>query len=131
MDFIRKHAVDNALLVLCGNKIDLPNRTVKLEEGKEYAKKNNLIYFEVSAKLNTNILEMLFFAVSKLSFFDSIPENEKADLVTKLISENADYETKKETETIGVVIRGQDETPKVVTPKEENKNIKNILPCCK
>jgi len=44
-------------LILFGNKIDLENREVSFEEAEKYANKNNLKYFETSAKLNKGINE--------------------------------------------------------------------------
>ena len=44
-------------LILFGNKIDLENRQVSKEEAEKYANKNNLKYFETSAKLSKGIDE--------------------------------------------------------------------------
>ena len=44
-------------LILFGNKIDLENREVSFEDAEKYANKNNLKYFETSAKLNKGINE--------------------------------------------------------------------------
>ena len=45
-------------VVLFGNKCDLiDKRVVEEEEAKEFAEKNNLLYFETSAKENININE--------------------------------------------------------------------------
>ncbi len=46
-------------LVLIGNKTDLEeDRKVSTEEGKKFAKENNMIFFETSAKLSNNVFEM-------------------------------------------------------------------------
>ncbi len=51
-----KSRVHNVSIALVGNKIDLEaNREVTFEEGKEFAEKNNLIFFETSAKTSVNI----------------------------------------------------------------------------
>ena len=42
---------------MAGNKIDLENREVSKEEAEKYANKNNLKYFETSAKLSKGIDE--------------------------------------------------------------------------
>ena len=42
---------------LFGNKSDLPNRIITQEEIDSLCKKENLVYFETSAKTNTNINE--------------------------------------------------------------------------
>ena len=44
-------------LILFGNKIDLQNREVSFDEAEKYAIKNNLKYFETSAKLSKGIEE--------------------------------------------------------------------------
>ena len=46
-------------IYLIGNKIDLPNRKVTQEEGKELAKKYGLQYYEMSCKININIYEII------------------------------------------------------------------------
>jgi Ras-related protein Rab-2A len=45
-------------MVLVGNKVDLEKREVTYDEGKEFAMKNNMLFFETSAKNNTNIDEV-------------------------------------------------------------------------
>ena len=42
---------------LFGNKSDLPNRIITQEEIDTFCEKENLVYFETSAKTNTNIKE--------------------------------------------------------------------------
>ena len=55
LEELRSH-VQNVSIALVGNKIDLEaNREVSFEEGKEFAEKNNLIFFETSAKTAENI----------------------------------------------------------------------------
>ena len=44
-------------VVIFGNKIDLENRKVSLEDAQKFAKKLNLKYFETSAKLGKGINE--------------------------------------------------------------------------
>ena len=83
-----------------------------------------MLYFEASAKSNSNIQEMLFTCVSKLPFFDNIPEEEKADLVKNLITENANFEKKVETDSIGVIIKGDYNKPETATPTPEKNS------CC-
>ena len=41
-------------LMLVGNKIDKSTRSVTYQEAKTFADKNNMIYYETSAKNNTN-----------------------------------------------------------------------------
>ena len=51
-------------LVLLGNKCDLEyNRKVSYEEGKEYADKNNMIFYETCALNGYNVLEGLHWGI--------------------------------------------------------------------
>ncbi len=51
LDDIRKHAPDNAIITLVGNKSDLDDqRVVPTEAALAYAKQHNINYVEVSAK---------------------------------------------------------------------------------
>ena len=51
--------LDSLYIVIVGNKIDLENkRVVTREEGEKYAEKNNINYFEVSAKTGEGIEDM-------------------------------------------------------------------------
>ena len=51
-----EHAYSRMSIILVGNKKDLEaNREVSYEEGKEFAKRNKLIFFETSAKTSENV----------------------------------------------------------------------------
>jgi GTPase SAR1 family protein len=51
-----KHADTNATNVLVGNKCDLNHmRAVTIDEGKQFAQKNNLLFMETSAKDGVNV----------------------------------------------------------------------------
>ena len=55
---IEKNARKNVKILLMGNNCDLEDkRQVSYQEGKDFAAKNNLIFFEASAKDNINIKE--------------------------------------------------------------------------
>lgn len=43
------------IVMVLGNKCDLPNREVSYNEGMEYARQRNFGFLEVSAKTGTNI----------------------------------------------------------------------------
>jgi small GTP-binding protein len=52
----RAHAEPSILIVLIGNKIDQTEaRSVSTTEGKNYAERNQLLFFEASAKDATNV----------------------------------------------------------------------------
>jgi len=60
LDDIHNQCPQNILLVLVGNKIDLESeRQISYEEGDDFAQKNNMYFFETSAKTGKNI-ENLF-----------------------------------------------------------------------
>ena len=56
----------NVINFLVGNKSDLENREVSKEEGEEFAKKNNLIFLETSAKNNDNVDKLFEYFTYKL-----------------------------------------------------------------
>jgi Ras-related protein Rab-1A len=55
---IEKHASDNVLKILIGNKNDLENdRVISVEEGQNFANRNGMQFIETSAKMDTNVSE--------------------------------------------------------------------------
>ena len=63
---IEKHASENVLKILIGNKNDLVDeKEIKTEEGEAFAKRNGMQFIETSAKMNTNVTEA-FEALGKL-----------------------------------------------------------------
>ena len=55
---IKMNAQEASKMILFGNKSDIEDsRQVSKQEGEEYAKKNNIKFFEVSAKEGTNVNE--------------------------------------------------------------------------
>ena len=85
INFIK--SIENTTLVLCGNKIDLEKREVKKEEGEELAKKENIAFFEVSAKTEENIKNMFYSVVAELPAFAEKNAN-KENLIKELMQEN-------------------------------------------
>ena len=47
------------IIYLIGNKIDLPERNITYDEGKQMAKSFGLQYYEMSCKINMNIYEII------------------------------------------------------------------------
>ena len=82
----------NNILVLIGNKEDLKEkREVEEKEGNELAKKNEIAYYELSAKnYNNNDIKKIFFnTVIELPTFSGYIDNkEKEGLIDELIQEN-------------------------------------------
>ena len=62
---LHKQANPNIIIALAGNKSDLETlRSVKYEDASNYAKENNLIFFETSAKNDCNVFE-IFESIAK------------------------------------------------------------------
>jgi Ras-related protein Rab-1A len=56
IDEINKYSIEDACMILIGTKSDLENkRQVSYDEAKHFAESQNIKYYEVSAKNNTNI----------------------------------------------------------------------------
>ena len=56
---------DDAPIIVCGNKCDLPDRQVKKEDAERFCSDVNVKYFETSAKNNINVNET-FLEVTRL-----------------------------------------------------------------
>ena len=110
INFIKQINTDESLLVLCGNKIDL-ERKVTYQEGFELAKKNNMMFFETSAKDGTNVEEI---------FLNSANE------ISKKISENY-YDL--ENDTCGIK-RGLNRNAQQLHLGDQGNNNRNSGGCC-
>ena len=108
VDFVNN--IENSNIVIIGNKIDLVNkREVTTEEGEKFCKEKNYEFFEVSAKDDTNLNDMLFNSVATLPFFNSINTEgaTKEQIVENLMKENMDsfryqQENRKVSESTGL-----------------------------
>ena len=59
LEEVKNFSVGTPLLILCGTKTDLEEkRVVSYEEAEEYAKINNMRFFESSSKNNSNVKEI-------------------------------------------------------------------------
>jgi small GTP-binding protein len=81
---LKRNGSANVVIALVGNKCDMAHSTdnsrrshnqVSKEEGKEYAKENDLLFMETSAKVGTNVCE-LFNALAS----DMPTQQEKEDI---------------------------------------------------
>ena len=82
------NSIEKMPMIICGNKIDkLVDRQVTKEEGEEFAKKNKLVFFEVSAKTNENMNYMLYRSIAELPYFEDKNKN-KDELTEELLKEN-------------------------------------------
>ena len=82
INFIKQVNTDESLLILCGNKNDL-ERQINYKEGFELAQKNDMLFFETSAKTGNNIDLMMFTAIARLSFFSQF-QIDKDSLIKEL-----------------------------------------------
>ena len=124
INFIKQINTDESLLVLCGNKNDL-ERQVNYKDGYELAKKNEMLFFETSAKTSTNVNLMMFTAISKLPYFTQfeidqdnlIKELEKLNCKTKSIIEkkNDDLQIKNNEDN-----RNDQQTKIIITKKKKS-----------
>eukprot|EP01132_Coremiostelium_polycephalum_P004165 gene4165-5214_t len=72
----RSHSTQEATMVLIANKCDL-NRVVPKEDAENYAKEEGMMFFEASAKLNTNLLNIFQNLASKVKIPPSPNPNQK------------------------------------------------------
>ena len=107
-------SIDNTTLILCGNKIDLENREVKKEEGEEFAKKENIPFYEVSAKTEENIKDMFYKVICDLPTFAD--NKNKENLVKELMQEDGVTNTQ---EGIKADQSGQKPEEKIVVDGKE------------
>jgi hypothetical protein len=68
-------------------------RVVQTNEGKEFADKNNVLFFETSAKTNEGVMNMFFGAIATLPLFGEGAKPE--DIVKELIKQNIEEDNKK------------------------------------
>ena len=89
LGFVNQYAnKDQIKLILVGNKNDL-ERKVKTEEGKKLAEKEEMLYFETSAKTAEGVVNMFYTSFSLIDFFNDKRQgiiDEK--LINELIEQN-------------------------------------------
>jgi len=89
IEFINSY--EKTKIVLCGNKIDLENeRKVSKKQGENYAKEKNLVFHEVSALENINMIKMFYRCIAELPYFDDKIDNNisREKLAEELSKEN-------------------------------------------
>ena len=87
INFIKQVNTDESYLVLCGNKIDMP-RQVSTNEGKLLAQKENLFFYETSAKSGDGVNKMMYTCIAKLPFFEQFKADNKEKLIQELTQGN-------------------------------------------
>lgn len=101
INFIKQVNTDNSMLVLCGNKTDL-GRNVTTQEGQSLANKEQMAFFEVSAKSGDNVNRMMYSCIANLPFFEQFQFENKEQLVKELEGGN-----KKEQNSIYDIVKDQ------------------------
>ena len=86
--FIKQVNTEECILVLCGNKIDLP-RQVSTNEGKNLADKEKMFFFETSAKSGVGVDNMMYSCIALLPFFDQFKVDKKEVLIDELTRSNS------------------------------------------
>jgi len=77
VNFIEKLQRPN-VLVICGNKTDMETeRQINIEEGMKISEESNALFYEVSAKDNTNIKKMFYESIANLDCFDDLRDDYK------------------------------------------------------
>lgn len=86
LEEVKNFSIGNPLLILCGTKTDLgEKRIVSYEEAEEYAKTNNMHFFESSAKNNFNVKAIFeLIAENKITMVNTITDTfDKSDMRTR------------------------------------------------
>ena len=106
---VKENASKEITIILIGNKNDLENeRQVTYEEGESFAKENNLLFLETSAKTSKNITEA--FNLSALKILNNIQKTGEEVIFNNNITINKDKENKNQ--------------------KDNNNKKKNKKSCC-
>ena len=117
VNFIKQVNTDNSMIVLCGNKTDL-GRNVTTQEGQKLANKEQMVFFEASAKSGENVNRMMYSCIADLPFFEQFQIGNKEQLVKELEGGN-----KKEQNSIYDIVRDQkNEKPTDLKVKEQIQN---------
>ena len=125
IEFINNY--ESTTIIICGNKIDLKDkREVSYEEGEKFSEEKKMDFFEISAKEETNLLNMLFSSVASLPFFNTL-NNEiksKEELISDLEKENMDNLNNNDDDNLGIGNEAKDKKLNVVG--KEKKNSSNL-----
>ena len=79
--------IENSVIIICANKIDLENdRKITKEEIEKFAVEQKCLFFEISAKSQENIKNMLYSSIVELPMFSKIKQNypNKENLIREL-----------------------------------------------
>ena len=124
INFIKQVNTDNSMIVLCGNKTDLERR-VTTQEGRNLANKEQMMFFEASAKNGENVNKMMYSCIAELPFFEQFQYGNKEDLIKELEGGNNKKEQQNEKQ-VDLNINGQvqkqnTESPGVIVIQRKKK----------
>jgi len=102
-------------MVLCGNKLDLEDRRdVSTQEAFDLAEKEEMLFFEISAKENLNVSKMFYTGISCLDCFDEIRDDYKN------LAYDIEYENNLSNSTLdNTTISNAPPTPSIKVKNEE------------
>jgi len=123
INFIKQVNTDNSMIILCGNKTDL-QRKVTTKEGKDLANKEQMMFFEASAKTGENVNKMMYSCIAELPFFEQFQIGDKEQLIKELEGGN----NKKEQNSIYDIVKEQNNEKQAdlkVQGQEQDKNQNN------
>ena len=123
INFIKQVNTDNSMVVLCGNKTDLERR-ITTQEGTNLANKEQMLFFEVSAKNGFNINKMMYSCIAELPFFEQLQIVNKVELIKELEGGNS----KKENNTIYDIVQNNENKPEITVTAEDEKKNNNEAP---
>ena len=123
INFIKQVNTDNSMVVLCGNKTDLERR-ITTQEGTNLANKEQMLFFEVSAKNGFNINKMMYSCIAELPFFEQFQIGNKDELIKELEGGN----NKKENNTIYDIVQNNENKPEITVTAEDEKKNNNEAP---
>lgn len=80
MKELQRQANENIIIALAGNKLDLvldnpDKRAIPAADAEAYARESELLFFETSAKTNTNVRELFTAIAKKLPLDQAGPRN--------------------------------------------------------
>lgn len=110
LNFVKENSDSNCIYILCGNKVDIEDqRQVSYDEAEKFAKVNEMVFYEVSAKTGSNILKLFYHTISKLPVFEDIDEEDKNNIIEKLIEENSENKINLEGPISSGFLKGESE----------------------
>ncbi|CAL6045705.1 Rab2a [Hexamita inflata] len=84
---IKDKSKPTAVIILAGNKTDIENRAVKSEEAELFARQNNILYLDCSAKSGNGVQALFDVGIKiRLSQIDALQDSAKQQKVVKEVS---------------------------------------------